>query len=63
VFTTPCPDEIVRVDKIPYTLTGKKMEVPVRNIMKGFTMAEVVDLESLKEKGSLDEYLTYARSK
>jgi acetoacetyl-CoA synthetase len=57
------PDEIVRVDKIPYTLTGKKMEVPVRNIMKGFTMAEVVDLESLKEKGSLDEYLTYARSK
>src|SRR6185369_16290113 len=29
------PDRIIQVKGIPYTLTGKKMEVPVRRILMG----------------------------
>ncbi|HSG18090.1 MAG TPA: acetoacetate--CoA ligase [Anaerolineae bacterium] len=29
------PDEILAVDEVPYTLSGKKMEVPIRRILLG----------------------------
>jgi acetoacetyl-CoA synthetase len=29
------PDDIVAIDQVPYTLSGKKMEVPVRRILLG----------------------------
>lgn len=57
------PDEIVAVNKIPYTLTGKKMEIPLRNILKGAVVCEEVDVHSLKDEGALDEYFEYIRNK
>ena len=35
------PDEIVAVPAIPRTLTGKKMEVPVKRLLQGRPLAEV----------------------
>jgi len=35
------PDEIVAVPAVPRTLTGKKMEVPVKRVLQGRPLAEV----------------------
>lgn len=31
------PDQVIEAPGIPHTLTGKKLEVPVKNILRGFT--------------------------
>lgn len=33
------PDEVIEAPGIPHTLTGKKLEVPVKNILRGSTVA------------------------
>lgn len=56
------PDEIVGVPAIPYTLSAKKMEIPVRRILAGFDPHTVVDRESLADPASLDWFVTFART-
>jgi acetoacetyl-CoA synthetase len=41
------PDEIVRVPGVPRTLSGKKLEVPVRKILLGTPVTEAADLSAL----------------
>jgi acetoacetyl-CoA synthetase len=38
------PDDIIQIAAVPNTLTGKKLEVPVKRILLGQRPAEVVDL-------------------
>jgi acetoacetyl-CoA synthetase len=56
------PDEILAVPSIPYTLSAKKMEIPVRRILAGHDVARVADRESLGDPASLDWYVAFARS-
>ncbi len=56
------PDEILGVPSIPYTLSAKKMEIPVRRILAGHDAAQVVDRESLGDPSSLDWYVAFART-
>jgi acetoacetyl-CoA synthetase len=41
------PDEIITVPGIPRTLSGKKLEIPVRKILLGTPVAEAADLSAL----------------
>ena len=41
------PDEIVRVPGIPRTLSGKKLEIPVRKILLGTPVADAADPSAL----------------
>jgi acetoacetyl-CoA synthetase len=41
------PDEIIRVPGIPRTLSGKKLEIPVRKILLGTPVAEAADPSAL----------------
>jgi acetoacetyl-CoA synthetase len=54
------PDTIVAVDAIPYTLTGKKMEIPVRRLLAGAQPAEVASRDAMMDPTALDFYITYA---
>jgi acetoacetyl-CoA synthetase len=54
------PDRILQVRAIPYTRTGKKMEVPVKRILMGVPPAQAADLSALAEPGSLDQFIRYA---
>jgi len=56
------PDEIHGVPSIPYTLSAKKMEIPVRRILAGHDAATVVDRESLGDPTALDWYVAFART-
>jgi acetoacetyl-CoA synthetase len=48
------PDEILQVDDIPRTLTGKKLEIPVKKILMGAAPGRTASRDSLANPGSLD---------
>ncbi len=50
------PDEIHQVPGIPRTLSGKKLEVPVRKILLGTPVAEAADLAALANPEVLDYF-------
>jgi acetoacetyl-CoA synthetase len=41
------PDDIIQVPAIPHTLTGKKLEVPIKRILLGQRPEEVVELDAV----------------
>ena len=54
------PDQIVQVPEIPVTLTGKKLEVPVRKILSGVPADEAANRHAMANPGSLDFFTDYA---
>ena len=54
------PDEIVQVAEIPRTLTGKKQELPVKKLMLGRKLAEVVNPDACANPAAFDWYVAYA---
>jgi len=54
------PDEIVAVQAVPRTLTGKKLEVPVKRILAGATPDAVAARGSLADPASLDAFAAMA---
>jgi acetoacetyl-CoA synthetase len=56
------PDRIIQVAAIPYTLTGKKMEVPVRRILMGVPAEKAANRAAMANVDSLDFFIDYARS-
>jgi len=41
------PDDIIQVAAVPHTLTGKKLEIPIKRILLGQRPENVVDLEAV----------------
>jgi acetoacetyl-CoA synthetase len=56
------PDRILQVRSIPYTLTGKKMEVPVRRILMGVPAERAANRAAMADREALDYYIEYARN-
>jgi acetoacetyl-CoA synthetase len=57
------PDVVVRVPDIPMTLTGKKMEVPIRKLLLGMHVDQVANRAAMANPESLDWYVEYARQR
>ena len=53
------PDRIVQAPEIPYTLSGKKMEIPVRRILMGLPLAEVASRDAMKRPEALDFFIEF----
>lgn len=51
------PDEIIRVPGIPRTLSGKKLEIPVRKILLGTPVADAADSSALANPEVLRFYV------
>jgi len=56
------PDTIVAVPAIPATLTGKKMEVPVRKILLGARPDDAANRNAMANPQALDAFAEYART-
>ena len=56
------PDQIVQVAEVPRTLTGKKQELPVKKLMLGRALAEVVNKDACANPQVFDWYVDYAKS-
>jgi acetoacetyl-CoA synthetase len=55
------PNDIVAIDEVPRTLTGKKMEVPVRKLLLGQPKEKVASADAMVNPGSLVFFEGYAR--
>jgi acetoacetyl-CoA synthetase len=55
------PDKIYAVDAIPYTLTGKKLEVPVRRILMGKDPQKAANRSAVANPDSLDFFIAFAK--
>ena len=54
------PDQIIAVPLIPLTLTGKKMEVPVRRILMGHDPQSVANPSAMRDPQALAFFIEYA---
>ena len=48
---------------IPYTLTGKKLEAPVKRIMRGSRPDDVASPDALKDPKALDAFAELAAAR
>jgi acetoacetyl-CoA synthetase len=57
------PDEIVEVPDVPRTVTGKKIEVPIRRILTGVPVDQAINRESMANPEALDAFIAYAQGR
>ena len=57
------PDKIYQVDAIPYTISGKKMEVPVRKILMGTPLEKAANTGVMSNPAALDYFVKFARER
>lgn len=55
------PDEIIQVSDIPYTISGKKMEAPIKKILLGMPIKKSINIDSMRNPESVDFYIEFAR--
>ena len=57
------PDGVEAVPAIPRTLTGKKLELPVKRILLGAPVEQVASRDALADPSALDAFVAYAASR
>ena len=57
------PDEIIQTPEIPVTLTGKKMEVPVRKLLMGQPLDKVASKDATRNPAALDWFAAFAAAR
>jgi acetoacetyl-CoA synthetase len=53
------PDKFFQIPEIPYTISGKKMEAPVKKILSGISIEESASLDSMRNPKSLDYFVDF----
>jgi acetoacetyl-CoA synthetase len=56
------PDTIVEVPDIPYTISGKRMETPVKRILQKKSPEQAYNQDAMKNPASMDFFINYAES-
>ena len=54
------PNDIYQVQQMPRTLTGKKMELPVKKLFLGMPVEQVANRDAMANPDSLDYYMALA---
>ena len=54
------PNQVLQIDEVPRTLSGKVLEVPVKRILMGAVPSETASVESLANPHSLDYFVKLA---
>ncbi|MFC1418807.1 acetoacetate--CoA ligase [Streptacidiphilus cavernicola] len=57
------PDEVITVPSLPHTLTGKRLEVPIKRILSGTPPDKAVNPGSLDDPSALEPFLALARTR
>lgn len=55
------PNEILLTEQIPYTLSGKKMEVPIRKMLLGLDIEKAANPGAMRNPESIAFFLNYAQ--
>jgi acetoacetyl-CoA synthetase len=54
------PDRVYEIAEVPYTLTGKKMEVPVRKLLMGWDLAKAASRDAMTNPQAIDYFVKFA---
>ncbi len=54
------PDKVYALDTLPYTLTGKKMEVPVRKLLMGWPLEKAASRDAMMNPAAIDWFVDFA---
>jgi acetoacetyl-CoA synthetase len=57
------PDEVHGVPAIPYTLTGKKLEVPIKKLLLGQPAEQVLNRDAVGNPESLEWFIRFAQQR
>jgi acetoacetyl-CoA synthetase len=57
------PNDIVQIDQVPRTLSGKKLEVPVKKLLLGGDPNTIVNRDSMSNPDSFDFFIDYAAAR
>ncbi|MEV7045127.1 acetoacetate--CoA ligase [Amycolatopsis sp. NPDC051061] len=55
------PDDVIAVRALPHTRTGKRLEVPVKRLIQGHSLDEVVSRDAVDDFAALAQFTAYAR--
>lgn len=54
------PDEVIQISEVPYTLSGKKLETPIKRLLLGGDLAKVVNVDAMKNPTAVEFFVAYA---
>ena len=54
------PDEIIVVNDIPYTISGKKMEAPIKKILMNMPIEKSINFDTMKNPESVGFFIKFA---
>ena len=54
------PDEIVAAPAVPHTLSGKKLEVPIKKLLRGTPLEKAANVASVDDPDALRWYERFA---
>jgi acetoacetyl-CoA synthetase len=57
------PDAIVAIPDVPRTISGKKMEVPIKKILLGLPVASSVNRDSMANPATIDWFVRFAEQR
>jgi acetoacetyl-CoA synthetase len=56
------PDEIIRIEEVPLTISGKKLEAPVKKILLGMDAGKAANKGAMRNPESLEFFIEYAKT-
>ncbi len=54
------PDDVVAIKEVPRTLSGKKMEVPVKKLFLGLPIEKAVSVDAMANPQSIQFFIDFA---
>lgn len=54
------PDAVFSITEVPYTISGKKLETPIKKILAGVDVSLATSKDTLRNPASLDQFIEFA---
>lgn len=55
------PNEVFQVNDVPRTFSGKKLEIPIRRLLLGQSVENVINKDTMDNPGSVDFFIEFAK--
>jgi len=53
------PDAIYAITNVPYTISGKKLETPVKKILSGMDASLATSKDTVRNPAALDQFMNF----